>query len=384
MRNILSIVLNEFQNDNRVLNEALSLDSAGYKVTIVAMRLTEDIPSTERIGNVDVRRIDRISGRGIIYKIPLVGKVVKVLKFNFNLYRFLFESDCSIAHCHDLDTLEYGIFLKMVKGKRLKLVYDAHEYETQRNGLRGISKLFAIIKERLLIRFCNKVLTVSNTIAEEYVRIYGIKKPTVVLNCPARSLASDLTKYDLFRAKFSIPSTSKIFLYQGYLMPGRGIETLLKAFARLQLPNAVLVFMGEGKLAEAIQSHPNFGASVFLHPLVGREVLLQHTSSADFGVAFIEDTSLSYRYCLPNKLFEYIAAGLPVVGSDLPEIRNFITTNGVGVVARDNSIEGVENGIRLLMEKKTDELLDNILRTRSLYNWQSQELHLLAMYKDIN
>lgn len=384
MKKVLSIVLNEFKNDNRVLNEAVSLNQAGHEVTILGLRLANDIPLTENIGSIRVTRIDRFPGSGVIYRIPIVGKAYRIIKFNLNFFRFIWSSNCEIVHCNDLETLEYGYILKAFKKEPIKLVYDAHEYETQRNGLHGIPKLVAKIKERLLIRYCDKVLTVSNTIANEYVRLYGINKPTVVLNCPSYSAVAGVVKHNLFREKFGIPDTSKIFLYQGYLMPGRGIELILKAFGELKMQDAVLVFMGEGQLTSKINADLNFGKSVFLHPFVDGSILLQYTSSADCGISFIEDISLSDRYCLPNKLFEYIAAGLPVISSGLPELKEFMRRYQVGVASDTNNVEGFKAAFKELEKLDLDVLGKNITKARSMFNWGTQAKLLLEAYNEID
>ena len=161
------------------------------------------------------------------------------------------------------------------------------------------------------------------------------------MNCPPKFYKS---KKDIFRAKFNLLETQKIFLYQGSLNPGRGVEVLLEAFSSFESDELVLIFMGYGSLVSTICERQS--KNIFYHSAVPSNTLLEHTASADFGIAFVEDSCLSYRYCLPNKLFEYLMADLPVITSNLPEMRRVVEDYGVGVVSEDNSLTGLLDAIQ--------------------------------------
>lgn len=378
MKKILSIVYNDLRNDNRVINQATSLKNHGYDITLLGVTHSEESIKLPNIGNVPVRRIPLYYGKSLVYKFRIIRFFYHKIFLLKSFFRIT-SSGFDVIHCHDLNTLQYGVRVKLFKGKKVKLVYDAHEYETQRNGLHGWWWRYVKIKERFLIRFCDRVITVSETIADEYVRLYGIKRPAVILNCPILR-TEEVERRDLFREKFGISTEQRIYLYQGYLYPGRGIEVVLKAFDKLNLSDSVLIFMGEGTLTDYIRSHEKFGKSVFIHPFVSGEVLLGYTSSADCGIAFIEDISLSDRYCLPNKLFEYIAAGLPVITSGLPDLKKFIAENKVGVSAPTNDESGFIEAFKQMSDLDSEELDKHINKARSRYNWSTQEKVLLKTY----
>ena len=376
-KKIFSVVSNELKNDNRVFNQAFSLSREGYDVTLLGIQRKTSLPAQEQLNGVQIIRqrmnnksIERIKYFRAIYFIPFVWAQI--------LRQAIISYD--IIHCHDLNTLQFGVLIKLIKLGRVKLIYDAHEYETQRNGLHGLKWTYVKIKERLLIRFCDRVITVGPTIADEYVRLYGIEKPAVILNCPILR-SEEVIKKNLFREHFGISASKRIFLYQGYISPGRGIEVILEAFDQLDRQDGVLIFMGEGMLTDEIRKHKKYGESVFIHPFVSGDVLLGYTSSADCGIAFIEDISLSDRYCLPNKLFEYIAAGLPVISSGLPDLKKFINTYEVGVAADSNDVEGFIKAFNNLPNLGSPELTEHILRTRDLFNWGTQEKILFELYK---
>lgn len=375
-KRVLSIVMNDLKNDNRVLNQAFSLASRNYEVTLLGIQRVTVLSQIEVYENIIIQRIaikDKLINRirylrGLYFLFYSLIKVLNVAKNQFEM-----------VHCHDLNTLQFGCVVKLLKRGHIKLIYDAHEYETQRNGLKGLKRIYVHLKEFFLIKFCDRVITVSDTIAEEYKKLYQIQKPTVIFNCPVLR-SEELVKKDLFREKFNIKKDQRIFLYQGYLSAGRGIEVLLNSFGQFKREDLVLVFMGEGILENLISNHPKFNTHIFCHPFVSGDLLLDYTSSANYGIAFIEDISLSDRYCLPNKLFEYIAAGLPVLGSGLPDLSKFIFENGIGVTAKTNDINGFINAIDQLLEKNLEELHENILETREKYNWQTQEKVLIETY----
>jgi glycosyltransferase involved in cell wall biosynthesis len=377
---VFSVVFNDLRNDNRVLNQAISLASEGYDVTLMGIQRKTSLPATEQINEVKIIRKRMMNNT--IEHIKYVRAVYFILFVWLQFFRQA-RVRYDIIHCHDLNTLQFGVLMKLIKLGKVNLIYDAHEYETQRNGLHGWWWKYVKIKERVLIRFCDRVITVSQTIADEYVRLYGIDRPEVILNCPILR-KQQVVRKNLFREKFGIASVKKIFLYQGYLYPGRGIEVILEAFDQLNLEEGVLVFMGEGTLTNEIKKHPKYGESIFIHPFVSGDVLLGYTSSADCGIAFIEDISLSDRYCLPNKLFEYIAAGLPVISSGLPDLKKFINTYKVGTAAESNDVEGFIQAFNNLPNLDSPELAEHILKTRALFNWGTQEKILFNLYKSLD
>jgi glycosyltransferase involved in cell wall biosynthesis len=378
---IVSIVFNEFINDNRVYNQAISLVNNGYEVTVLAISNSKKKSTSEYFFGVKLIRVPLFYNEKLIYKIRVLRFFYHKIFVFLNFIKIAFLNG-DIIHCHDLNTLQFGVFTKIISLFRVRLIYDAHEYETQRNGLNGLRWIFVKLKERFLIRFCDRVITVSDTIADEYVRLYGIERPLVVLNCP-RLRTKVIEKTNLFRDYFNIDINTKILLYQGYFYHGRGIEIVMKAFSHLELENFVLVFMGEGPVEEIILKHEKFGKSIFIHPFVTGETLLDYTSSADYGIAFIEDVSLSDRYCLPNKLFEYLSAGLPVIGSGLPELKKFIIDNKIGVSASTNDVVGFSEAFRKIFSLDFVLLHQNIINARERFNWSSQEKVLIEFYNEL-
>ncbi|PIF03444.1 MAG: glycosyl transferase family 1 [Arcobacter sp.] len=381
MKKVISIVLNNFKNDSRVLKENISLQKAGYDVKVVALH-EEPLQEFDEVQKVPVHRV-KLKSRSWSK-----NKIVQVFKYIEFIYRVIKQyKNNDIFHCNDLNALPIGVLIKLFFNRNAKVVYDAHEYETEINGLKGIEKKLTKLLEKLLIKYADKTITVSNAIANEYVRLYNIEKPALVLNNPTYQ---QVGKHNKFREVFDISEEQSIFLYQGGLSKGRGIEILLDTFKLLweetkQDKNyPVIVFMGYGILEDEIKKQAENYKNIYFHQAVSPDVLLTYTSSADFGISTIEDTCLSYHYCLPNKMFEYIMAEVLVIVSDLPEMKRLVQTNEIGTIAKQNTPIGLKEAIKkaVLLDKK--QLLINIKKVKHIYNWEEQEKVLLNIYKDLH
>jgi len=359
-----------------------------YTVTDSLPLHEKRILTVKKVGRFLIRLIKKFIGqlrklkRKIIsYRNKFLNKYLKLHRLKFNL---LFARECKdsdIIHCNDLLTLPMGVIVKKFYNKDVKIVYDAHEYETELNGLEGGKKRFRKLLEKSLIKYADKVMTVSNAIADEYVRLYGIEKPALVLNTPPYT---NIEKKNIFRETFGIREDQTIFLYQGGLVNGRGIEDILESFKEINNDKSVIVFMGYGVFEETIKEAASKHDNIFFHPAVSPNVLLNYTSSADFGISMIEDICLSYRYCLPNKMFEYIMAEVPVIVSNLPEMKKVVETYKVGVIAKNNGKEGLEEAILEATQLDKQELNQNIKKAKEIFNWEEQEKVLLSVYQELS
>lgn len=362
---VISVVLHPFVIfDSRVLKECRSLQKSGFDVRVVGFH-QDRLKEFDTIWDVAVHRI----------KLKTTSsRYLKYLEFIYRIIRYYRNTD--IIHCNDLQTLPIGVIIKKFFSKSIKIVYDAHEYETEVYSYKGIKKHFIKILERSLIRYADCVITVNDSIAREYVRLYGIPIPYIVLNCPPYQ---DAEKKNIFRKDLGIRDDQTIFLYQGGLGEGRGIELILQAFGRLEEDN-VVIFMGSGPLEEMIKEYAEKYPNVFYHKAVPPDVLLEYTSSADFGLIIFKNICLNHYYCSPTKMFEYIMAEIPLIVSDLYELRRMVEGNGIGIVMRDYSVESLIEAIRDVDRIDRDKMSDNLKRLKRIYNWEEQEKVLLKAY----
>lgn len=375
MKNILAVTLTEITNDNRVINYTNALAANGQTVILISPEPKARSTSYYQFSTIYLPLFINK------FKHSFVLGVFKLFEFLFRAVVSSKKINCDIIHAHDLKGLLVASSIKRLVHKKALIVYDAHEYETESNGLKGVHKQVLEFLERRLIKNVSRVITVSDSIADEYVRLYGIKNPTVLLNVP-KAKRDKNEKYDLFREKFGIRIDQRIFLYQGYLGRGRGIEILLNTFTKLVSDKNVIVFMGRGPLEHIIHSFQQ-GKNIYFHDYVHPNEFLNYTSSADIGLVLVEDTCLSYRYCLPNKLFEYIFSGLPVICSNLPEMKKLVLSNEVGIVASENTEKGFMDAINFLNAQDIDFFKANTLATSEKYSWSNQEEKLIRLYDQL-
>jgi glycosyltransferase involved in cell wall biosynthesis len=286
-----------------------------------------------------------------------------------------------IIHCHDWFMLPAATLLKIVF--KSKLIYDAHELESECQGMPRSLKLLARTTESILWTKVDVFITVSKSIETWYFDKYGNKKSLIVFNSPQIISESfeveNQDRYNL-RKIFSISARSKIYLYSGRLTSGRGIELILKSFLSIN-SDAVLVFLGEGPLSTKIKDLSKKHSNIFHHPSVEHNNVVKVARSADFGLCLIEDASLSDYYCLPNKLFEYAFANLQVIASNLPEIKKIVTEYSLGECI-NNDVPSLMNLIEVNDSRQVD-LKKPLSHDLLEFSWEKQKHKLIDLYSSI-
>jgi glycosyltransferase involved in cell wall biosynthesis len=183
---------------------------------------------------------------------------------------------------------------------------------------------------------------------------------------------------DYFRTKYGISVRSKIFIYSGLLIKGRGIEIILEAFGCIR--EAHVVFMGFGDLDKDILNASKIYKNIHLHGHVDNDEVSNYISYADYGICLLENTSLSDYLALPNKLFEYLFTNLPVIASNFPAISRVLKECRGGVVC-DATAKTLIECIETLMTGSAIFEIDNDMLKR--YSWEQQENNLLDIYYPI-
>jgi len=375
LKKVTLIVLNNFKNDSRVLKEAISFQNIGYQIKVVALH-EDTLGEFDTVSNISVHRI-RLKSKEWSKKRFI--QLVKYFEFIYKVVKEYKHSD--ILHCNDLNALPIGVIVKKFFNKSAKIVYDAHEYEI--NDRPNESKYSIKIKyffEKWLIKYADRVITVSDAIAKEYVKLYDIEKPALVLNAPPYV---SIKKKNIFRETFNISEDKTIFLYQGGLSNGRGIEILLETFKQMKNSKSVIVFMGYGVLENIVVESSQEYENIYYHKAVSPTILLNYTSSADFGILFYENNCLNHYLCSPNKMFEYLMAEIPVVVSNLYEMRRLVENSSIGIVAKENSPKGLNIAIKEAIQLDRQKLHNNIQKVKTIYNWEEQEKILLKVYEGL-
>ena len=369
------VVLNNFKNDSRVLKEAQTLKNKGYCVKVVALH-EEPLLEFDNVSNISIHRI-RLKTRNWSKH-----KIIQIIKYMEFLYKFIKEYKKSdILHCNDLDTLPIGILIKIFFNKKVKIVYDVHEFEiNQKPHQSKLSIKLLYFLEKFLIKYADACFTVSESIADEYYKMYAVK-PTILYNSPKFIKPK---KTDIFREKFSIKQSSTIMLYQGGLSRGRGLELLLDAFKIRKDNIVVIVFMGYGELEGYIKDFAAKSGNIFYHEAVSPNELLDYTSAADIAtVSYVNNGCLNYYYCMPNKFFEYTMAGLPVLVSNLKDLSESVKKYNLGVVVNEDTPCGINNAIDKLLQMDFEVLKANVLKFAKENSWEIQEKKMIAVYEEL-
>lgn len=382
MKLCLSIVLNAFTNDSRVLRESETLAKNGYKVMVFALH-EGDLPLEEEQAFLSLRRFKLTtrswSKRKLVKYVECVGRMVAA---GVGIRP-------TVVHTHDLDALPIGYLVARLTGA--KLIYDAHELWRDPEIYSGIPAGISDLGVRLegwLARRADGVITVSESIASDMAENMKITKPQVVRNLPPSRRSAvrlELSEKRMLHQALGLSSEAPIVLYQGNIHKDRGVKILLDAFQWVR-PPAVLVFLGDGIHVELLKQRAKeleITDRVFFHPAVSPDVLLDYVVDATIGVVPAGGNSLCYQYSLPNKLFECLQAGVPVVVSNLPEMTTVVKGYDVGEVFVQGDSRSLAETLSAVLEPGSmKRYIEAVNLAAQELNWEREESKFLKVYKD--
>jgi glycosyltransferase involved in cell wall biosynthesis len=440
---VLMLVINPMVNDSRVDKEAASLAAAGHEVIVVATAQPGLPPEEQRDGFTILRRpyrrvlkdlvlspsrrltarqpavreqqraLRHIGARlaarllvirqaamsvvsrlwlltgGIILK--LVRSRILPLEYWLGICRTLpsLVPRPDVIHVHDLGPLAAGARLARrwtTKDGRPPVVYDSHElYTEQQTRWTPREKLLWRVHERRWIRHADAVITVSGGIAQELQLRYRLaNRPTVILNSPSlvTALATDGGAPDV-RTDAGVVE-ARLAVYVGAVKPGRGVDRLVPALSAIPGWHLAIVGGGHGEhVQRLVAAAQACGVNRRLHvlPAVPAATLSSYLRSADVGVHPMERTCLNHELALPNKLFDYLLAGLPVAVSDLREMRTLVTREQLGTVFDPSDAPGTGRAILAAASSRSTardrgELLQQL-------SWEAQTETLLRLYDQL-
>ena len=219
--------------------------------------------------------------------------------------------------------------------------------------------------------------------AEFFAKQYRLPQPRTLSNCPT---LQELPRTNRLREAAGLGPDDRILVYSGIVGPGRGVQPTLAALELLP-ENVHMVFLSYGMtqwITEFQETLPH-GHRCHLVPPVPYDEVVPTVSSADVGLSLIQNTNLSYYLGVPNKLFEYMMAGIPAVGSDFPEISRVINDAEFGLTVDPENPEQIAEAVQRLLN---DEALhrqcqENACRSRKKYCWENQVSGLLEVYREL-
>jgi glycosyltransferase involved in cell wall biosynthesis len=370
-KRVLHISHTDIRTDSRILKEMRSAQIEGYHIFGIGIDTGEQETSS------DAEHLTITSIRLLSQRLRYIPKILRHFLTFIELYikaiSICFKLKPHIVHCHDTLVLPIGVSFKIRRS--CKLIYDAHELESDRNGITTLLRCITIIIEWVSWKKIDGLITVSLSIEKWYKKKYGPKMSAVVLNSPQmESVVKSPSNY--LRDKFNIPKHESIYIYVGMIASGRGINHYLNYFSTAETDH--LIFLGYGPLKERLLSKTASLNNIHFHEPVDHSAVVPIIQSADVGLCLIENISLSDYLCLPNKLFEYAFAGLPVIASNFPEIEATVRKYGLGETCEPTA-RGFEGAVGLRNKENTRGRVN--LATLHDLSWPQQASNMVNLYR---
>ncbi len=363
-------VINDLVTDNRVNKTCMALIECGYDVTLVGRKLSNSLP------------IPNWSFKTIRLKMIFKKGPVFYFFFNFRLFFVGLINKTDLFYANDLDTLAPMFLLSKLKKK--PLIYDSHELFCEVPELKA-SRIKKSIWQKLegyIIPKLKTCITVNDSIAKIYEAKYNV--PFYII----RNISDfDQSFIPKSRVQLSLPEDKKIILLQGAgINVDRGAEELIDAMEFVQ--NAVLYIIGSGDVWENLKQkvlfNKNIQNKVVLINKLPKSELINYTFNADLGLSIDKNTNLNYLYSLPNKIFDYIQAEIPILASRLPEIENIILQYKIGDFIDDHNPKTIANKLNeMLYSQQLSSYKKYLAIAKKEITWKSEKEKLLTIIKNI-
>ncbi len=359
-KKIIVSVSNDLTTDQRVDRICKSLVKMGFEILLVGRKLKKSSDINDR--GYKTKRLKLLFNKGFLFYACL----------NIRLFFLLLFTKSEILLANDLDTLPANCLA--AKLKRKILIYDSHELFTEvpeLNNRMRVKKTWLKIEKKCLPRV-NKAYTVCNSIADYYHEKYNIKFE-VIRNLPLYA-----------EEKTDFGQRQNIIIYQGALNKDRGLELLIEAMQFID--DYKLIIAGDGDITCKLKYYTKKMQLSEKIEFTGRlnfSELYKLSSIALLGFSLERDTNLNYHYALPNKIFDYINAGTPVLCSELPEMKNIIDSYNCGQTFKgENSQQLAEQIIRILKNKEQLKTYhQNCIKASSELCWKNEEVKLKKIFE---
>ena len=356
-KHIVIAVTNDLVTDQRVARIADTLMDSGYKITLVGRMFPAQFPLSREYS---VKRFHLLFNKGALF----------YANYSIRLFFYLLFKKFDAVLSNDLDTLPGSFIAAWLRRK--VILYDSHEYFTEVPELvnRNFQKQTWIGIERFILPNIKFAYTVCESIANEYKLKYSTDFK-VVRNLPTRKPALQTT-------------SENVLIYQGALNLGRGIELMIETMQYLD--DYTLWIAGAGDVEDdlkALTVKLNLSDKVKFLGRIPLNELHALTSKAKLGLSFEEDMGLNYRFALPNKLFDYIQAQIPVLVSDLPEMKRVVNEYRVGEVLKFRESQKVAEQILEMLNNKEEwlKMKRHLEKAASELCWENEKRKLITIFE---
>lgn len=356
---ILIAVTNDLETDQRILKTAKTLQSLGHDIVLIGRKLKA---SNSLSLFCSYKRFGLCFNKQFWF----------YANYNLRLFSYLLFKKHDVIIANDLDTLPACFLASKIRSK--KLIYDSHEYFTEVPELinTGFQRNFWLFLENIFVPKLKVAYSVSESISLAYREKYGVNFG-LVRNLPlAKKCNPDIQK-----------NTEPTIIYQGALNVGRGVELMIDAMVHLNTFH--LWIAGTGDIDLELKEKVNQLKLADRVKFLGRvnpEKLHKITQQAHLGFSLEEDRGLNYRFALPNKLFDYIQARIPVIVSDLPEMKQVVVKYQIGEVLQERTPKALAALIESMYTKQSTERFYNKnmeLAARELC-WEKEQEKLVEQF----
>jgi len=364
LKRIIISVTSDLCTDQRVHKTAITLQQMGFEVLLLGRMLPDSLP---------IERTYKYKRLSLIFK----KEVWFYIEYNIRIFFFLLFSKSDLYLANDLDTLLPNFLISKLKSK--PLVYDSHEMFCEGPELQGrkfVQSVWRTIEKWILPKL-KHTYTVSQSIADNYNKQYNTNFQ-IIRNIPKLEVKRKKVEKLQFNDK-------KIILYQGVMNPGRGLKEIITAMPFID--SAVLLIIGFGKVEDELKElvvKIGVEDKVFFFGKVSFEYLFFYTKQADIGLLLERPLGLSFKYALPNKLFDYIHAELPIIASPLLEIKRIMDENEIGVIIENYNPKYLADIINIMLNnlEKRKVWKANMAKVKQELNWEKESEKLNKIFSD--
>lgn len=371
MKKIIVAVTNDLSTDQRVAKTCSTILSSGFEVELIGRKIRTSLP-IER--PYQIKRFKLWFNKGALF----------YANYNLRLLLKLIFSKCNAIWANDLDTLLACYVASKIKG--VPIIFDSHEYFTEVPEIQHkplVKKVWSLIEESIVpkITYC---ITVSESIANLFSEKYG-KKFLVVRNIPIQQ--------NLLKPEFSLldlglhPKFLTLILQGSGINVDRGAEELLEAVCKVDKVNLIIVGGGDVLqwLVDFVKQN-QLENRVKFYPKMPYQEMMCYTQLADIGVTLDKNSNVNYQFSLPNKLFDYIHAEIPVIASPLIEVSKIITKHDLGWLLKNHSVTALVQVLSDLVKNKSQIAIkkQHCIDAKKYYSWQIEAEKIKTLLSKID